>query len=138
MMKFLPPRLRMPVQMIVGGAIVTVISVIITGWVAAAFLVPFVVIAAAWYYYLGGGDSDVAAVVLGRGDERQAYRRLRMQALVGRVLSLGVAVISIVAVGTKVALWPVAVLVALIPLSLLAGWAMYREHPDGREQQVGH
>ncbi|MFZ0189899.1 MAG: hypothetical protein WAL72_23500 [Streptosporangiaceae bacterium] len=138
MMKFLPPRLRMPVQMIVGGAIVTVISVIITGWAAAAFLVPFVIIAAAWYYYLGGGDSDAAAVVLGRGDERQAYRRLRMQALVGRVLSLAVAVISIVAVGAKVTLWPIAVLVALIPLSLLAGWAMYREHPDGRGQQVGH
>ena len=70
--------------------------------------------------------------------ETRAYRRLKMQALVGRVLSLAVAVISIVAAGAKVTLWPVAVLVALIPLSLLAGWAMYREHPDGREQQVGH
>jgi uncharacterized membrane protein len=49
-----------------------VISVIVTGSVAAAFLVPFVIIAAAWYCYLGGGDSDAAAVVLGRGDERQA------------------------------------------------------------------
>ena len=71
MMKFLPPRLRMPVQMMVGGSIVTVIGVIFSGWV-------------------------------------------------------------------KITLWPLVVLVALIPLSLLAGWALYREHPGGREQQAGH
>ena len=138
MMKFLPPRLRAPVNMIVGGSVITVIGVILNGWVAAAFLIPFVVIFTAWYYVLGGGDSDLAAVVLGQGDERQAYRRLRMQALVGRVLSLAVGVISIVAVAVKATLWPVLVLVGLLPLTLLAGWAMYREHPDGREQQVGH
>src|ERR1700726_4039210 len=113
MMKFLPPRLQMPVQMLVGGSVMTVVGVIISGWVAAAFLVPFVVIVTAWYYYLGGGDSDVAAIVLGQGDERQAYRRLRMQALVGRVLSLAVAVISVVTVAVKATLWPIAVLVAL-------------------------
>ena len=61
-----------------------------------------------------------------------------MQALVGRVLSLAVGVISIVAVAAKATLWPVFVLVGLLPLTILAGWAMYREHPDGREQQVGH
>jgi len=138
MLKFLPPRLRIPVRMFVGGSVMTVVGVIISGWVAAAFLVPFVIIVTVWYYHLGGGDSDVAAVVLGQGDERQAYRRLRMQALVGRVLSMAVAVISVVAVAVKATLWPIAVLVALLPLTLLAGWVLYREHPGGREQQVGH
>ena len=138
MLKFLPPRLRIPVRMFVGGSVMTVVGVIISGWVAAAFLVPFVIIVTVWYYHLGGGDSDVAAVVLGQGDERQAYRRLRMQALVGRVLSMAVAVISVVAVAVKATLWPIAVLVALLPLTLLAGWVLYREHPGGRERQVGH
>jgi hypothetical protein len=138
MMKFLPPRLRTPVRMLVGGSVITVIGVIINGWMAAAFLIPFVVIFTVWYYVLGGGDSDLAAVVLGQGDERQAYRRLRMQALMGRVLSLAVGVVSIVAVAVKATLWPVLVLVGLLPLTLLAGWVLYREHPDGREQQVGH
>src|ERR1700733_7897431 len=138
MLKFLPPRLRIPVRMFVGGSVMTVVGVIISGWVAAAFLVPFVIIVTVWYYHLGGGDSDVAAVVLGQGDERQAYRRLRMQALVGRVLSMAVAVISVVAVAVKATLWPIAVLVALLPLTLLEGWVLYREHPGGRERQVGH
>ena len=137
MMKFLPPRLRAPVNMIVGGSVITVIGVILNGWVAAAFLIPFTIICTAWYYVLGGGDSDLAAVLLGRGDERQAYRRLRMQALVGRVLSLAVGVICIAAVAAKATLWPVFVLVGLLPLTILAGWLIYREHPGGREQQVG-
>ena len=136
-MKFLPPRLRAPVNMIVGGSVITVIGVILNGWVAAAFLIPFTIICTAWYYVLGGGDSDLAAVLLGRGDERQAYRRLRMQALVGRVLSLAVGVICIAAVAAKATLWPVFVLVGLLPLTILAGWLIYREHPGGREQQVG-
>ena len=138
MMKFLPPRLQMPAQMLVGGSVMTVVGVIISGWMAAAFIVPFVVIVTAWYYYLGAGDSDVAAVVLGHGDERQAFRRLQMQALAGRVLSLGIAVVSIAAVAAKATLWPVAVLVGLIPVSLLVGWTLYREHPDGHQQQIRH
>src|SRR5580700_3422333 len=68
MMKFLPPRLRAPVSMIVGGSVITVIGVILNGWVAAAFLIPFAVICTVWYYVLGGGDSDLAAVFLGQGD----------------------------------------------------------------------
>jgi len=56
-MKFLPPRLQMPFQMLVVGAVGTAVGVIFWGW---------------------------AAVVLGRGDERQAYRRLQMQALGAR------------------------------------------------------
>jgi hypothetical protein len=31
MMKFLPPRLRAPVSMIVGGSVITVIGVILNG-----------------------------------------------------------------------------------------------------------
>jgi hypothetical protein len=138
MMKFLPPRLRAPVNMLVGGSVITVIGVIVNGWMAAAFLIPFVIICTAGYYVLGGGDSDLAAVFLGQGDERQSYRRLRMQALVGRVLSLAVAVISIVAVAVKATLWPVLVLVGLLPLTILAGWVIYREHPGAGEQPTGN
>ena len=138
MMKFLPPRLQMPVQMLVAGAVGTAIGVIFWGWAALVTVLPFTLVVAAWYYYLGGGDSDAAAVVLGHGDERQAYRRLQMQALGGRVLSLGIAAVSIAAVAAKATLWPVAVLVGLIPVSVLVGWMLYRDHPDGHQQQIRH
>ena len=106
MMKFLPPRLRMPVQMLVVGTIGTVFGVIAWGWTATVTILPFTLIVAAWYYVLGGRDSDLSAVVLGRGDERQEYRRLRMQALMGQVMSLAVGVTFIIAVATKTASWP--------------------------------
>jgi hypothetical protein len=138
MMKFLPPRLRMPAQMLVVGTVGTVIGVIVWGWVAAVTILPFTLIVAAWYYVLGGTDSDVAAIVLGRGDERQAYRRLRMQALMGQVMSVAVGVTFIVAVATKTTTWPFAVLVPLPVLSLVVGGLIYREHPGRREQQAGN
>jgi len=138
MMKFLPPRLRMPVQMLVVGGVGTVIGVIVWGWVAAVTILPFTLIVAAWYYVLGGTDGDVAAMVLGRGDERQAYRRLRMQALMGQVMSVAVGVTFIVAVATKTTLWPFAVLVPLPVLSLVVGGLIYREHPGAGEQHAGH
>src|SRR5487761_1311160 len=100
-MKFLPPRLQMPVQMLVVGAVGTAIGVIFWGWAALVTILPFTLVVA-------------AAVVLGHGDERQAYRRLQMQALGGRVLSLGIAAVSLAAVAAKATLWPVAVLVGLI------------------------
>jgi hypothetical protein len=136
MMKFLPPRLRMPVQMLVVGTIGTVFGVIAWGWTALITILPFTLIVAAWYYVLGGRDSDLSAVVLGRGDERQEYRRLRMQALMGQVMSLAVGVTFIIAVATKTASWPFAVLVPLPILSLVAGGLIYRDHPGAR-QQVG-
>ena len=138
MMKFLPPRLRMPVQMLVVGGVGTVIGVIVWGWVAAVTILPFTLIVAAWYYVLGGTDGDVAAMVLGRGDERQAYRRLRMQALMGQVMSVAVGGTFIVAVATKTTLWPFAVLVPLPVLSLVVGGLIYREHPGAGEQHAGH
>ena len=138
MMKFLPPRLRMPVQMLVVGAVGTLIGVIVWGWVAVVTILPFTLIVAAWYYVLGGRDSDVAAIVLGRGDERQAYRRLRMQALMGQVMSVAVGVTFIVAVATKTTMWPFAVLVPLPVLSLVVGGLIYREHPGAGEQHAGH
>jgi hypothetical protein len=138
MMKFLPPRLRMPVQMLVVGAVGTVIGVIVWGWTALVTILPFTLIVAAWYYALGRTDTDLAAIVLGRGDERQAYRRLRMQALMGQVMSLAVGVTFIVAVATKTTLWPFAILVPLPVLSLVVGGLIYRDRPGGREQQIGH
>jgi peptidoglycan/LPS O-acetylase OafA/YrhL len=138
MLKFLPPRLRMPVQMLAVGAVGTVFGVIAWGWAATVTILPFTLLVAAWYYVLGGRESDMSALVLGRGDERQEYRQLRMQALMGQVMSLAVGVTFIIAVATKTTTWPFAVLVPLPILTLVAGGLIYREHPGGREQQIGH
>jgi hypothetical protein len=77
------------------------------------------------FLVLGGRDTDAGAAVRRELDERQAQQRLRVQALVGRVLSLGMAVGYVVASATKVTLWPWATLLGLLVVSFLAGWLVY-------------
>jgi hypothetical protein len=78
-------------------------------------------------------DTDLGAVLRRQPDERQAYVRLRVQALVGRVFSVAVAVAYVVASATKVMLWPWAVLLGLLAVAWLAGWLMYGERGGGRD-----
>ena len=138
MMKSIPPRLRKPVQMIVVGAAATVFAVALYGWVAALYLGPFVLVAAAGWYMVGRRDSDLAAMARRQVDERQAYRQLKMQALVGKVMTVAAVVAFLIAIAVKATLWPFFVFVALPGLAGLAGWVIYREHGEGREQQVEH
>jgi hypothetical protein len=137
MMKFVPPRLRMPARMIVFGSAAVVIAVIAYGWVSVLFLVPFILAAAAGYYLWGGRDSDTAAMIRQQTDERQQNFQLKVQALIGRVMSAAAAVAYLVAVAVKATIWPFAIFVALPALSLFAGWVIYREHGGGRDSSSG-
>jgi hypothetical protein len=139
MTRSLPPRLRAPVIMLVGGAGIDAIAVAAWGWGSLASLGPLTVAAAIGYYVLARRDSDFSAMLRDQADERQAYRRLKIQALVGRVTSAAAAVAYLAAALAKATLWPFAIFVAIAGVAFLAGWLIYREHPGaGEQQQVGH
>ncbi len=136
MYKNLPTRLRAPLRVLAAGAVVVAVAVSVHGWGSPVFLVliPFVLLAAVGYYLWGGGDGDLAAAVRHENDERQERRRLRVQALVGRVMSLAVVAACLVAYGLGAPLWPFAVALALPVLATAAGWLLYRDGvgPAGR------
>ena len=133
MLKFLPPRLRMPVRLLVVGAIAIGIGVAVYGWSTVPVVGPFVLVAAAGYYVVGGRDSDAGALVRGQADERQAYRQLQMQALVGKVMTAAAVIAYFAALVVKATLWPFALAIAVPVLTMLAGRVIYREHGDGQD-----
>jgi L-alanine-DL-glutamate epimerase-like enolase superfamily enzyme len=137
MTKFLPPRLRAPVYMLVGGGVIDVIAGLAWGWHSLVSLVPLTVAAVVAYYVLGRRDSDFSAMLRDQADERQAYRRLKIQALVGRVTTLAAVIAYLAAALAKVTLWPFAIFVAVPGVTFLLGWLIYREHTGAGEQQVG-
>jgi hypothetical protein len=75
-----------------------------------------------------------ATAILRQADERQEYERLRVQALVGRVLSIAVAIAYAVAVAVKAQLWPWAVLLGVMATSFVVGRMVYGPHGDGPDQ----
>ncbi len=63
-------------------------------------------VVAAGLWLVAGRDSDAGAITRRQVDERQAWQRLQVQALVGRVLAVAVAIAYLVAVAGKATLWP--------------------------------
>jgi hypothetical protein len=55
---------------------------------------------------LAGRDSDFAAMLREQAGERQAERRLKLQALVGRVTALAASAAFLAAIAAKATLWP--------------------------------
>lgn len=102
------------------------------GWASVVYVLPIPVLAITAFYVWGGRESDVGAAIRRQLDERQANERLRVQALVGRVLSLAVAVGYMVAAAAKVTLWPWAILLGLVAVSFLVGRLIYGEHAGQR------
>jgi MFS family permease len=133
----LPPRLRAPVVFLTAGLVALAVGGATYSWASAAYLSPVVIAVAVGYYLLAGRDSDAGAIVRREVDERQAQQRLRVQALVGRVLGLAVAVAYLVAVATKATLWPWAVLLAVLAVAFLAGWLRYRERAGRSDDDPG-
>jgi hypothetical protein len=127
MRKQIPARLRAPTIMATGGAAVVIVVGLAHGWSSAGAGIPVVVLATVGYYLWSGKDTDSGAVIRHQPDERQAALRLKVQALVGQVMSLAAVVTYLVAASTKVTLWPFAILVALPAVTFTAGWLAYRE-----------
>src|SRR5487761_297868 len=91
-MRSIPPRLRAPLMMVVFGAVFGAAAVAGYGWGGLLHLGPVIVAGPVVYYVWGGRNSDSAAMVRQQVDERQAYRGLKIQAVMARVMSIGACV----------------------------------------------
>jgi hypothetical protein len=136
-MRPLPPRLRAPLAMLIGGVILAAIAVPGHGWVPLLFLGPFTAVFSVAWYLWGGRDSDFGALIRDRPDERQAQRRLKAQALVGVVMSGTAVVVYLAALAAKVPLWPLDIFIIVPAVTFIIGWAIYREPRDGRDESPG-
>ncbi|NUP50079.1 MAG: hypothetical protein HOW97_22615 [Catenulispora sp.] len=123
----IPARLRAPLLIAVAGLAVGSVDVARYGWAAGPVVVLAVVVVGVpvVLYRWGARDTDSGAAIRRQLDERQAFQRLRVQALVGRVMTLAAAGAFLGAVGAKATLWPFAVALALPVLSALVGRAFY-------------
>jgi hypothetical protein len=124
----LPPRLRTPALFAVLAIAVLAIGGAVHGWKTVLDVLPVPIAVIIGLYLWAGRDSEAGALIRHDLDERQAAARLKVQALVGRVLSLAVAVAYVVASTSKTTLWPWAVLLGLTVGTFLIGWLMYGEH----------
>jgi 4-hydroxybenzoate polyprenyltransferase len=132
MKRSIPSRPRAPATLVIGAAIVLVIGGATHGWATLVDIVPIPVILVGAFYVLSGRDSDTGALVRHQLDERQEHERLKVQALVGRVLSVAVAVAYIAASAARTALWPWAILLGLMAISFIVGRLIYGEHLTSR------
>jgi uncharacterized membrane protein YtjA (UPF0391 family) len=137
MMRSIPPRLRSPLILLVCGAVFAAVAVAAYGWGSLLHLGPVIILGPALYYVWGGRNSDSAAMIRYQVDERQTYRQLRIQAVVGRIMSGGAGIAFLAAWAAKVTLWPFAIFLALFVVALLAGWVITRERGDGRDDSPG-
>jgi hypothetical protein len=137
MMRSIPPRLRAPLMMLVFGAVFAAAAVAGYGWGSLLHLGPVIIAGPAVYYVWGGRNSDYAAMIRQQLDERQAYRGLRIGAVVGRVMSIGACLAFLAAWAAKATLWPFEIFLALFAVGLLAGWVITRERGDGRDDSNG-
>jgi hypothetical protein len=136
MMRFIRPRLRVPVAVAVLGTAATAAVVVSQGWTTAIYVAIAWVVLAVGYYIWGGKDSDVGAVIGSRADERQASLEMKVTALQGKVMTAAAAVAFLIAVAVKATIWPFAIFVALAGLSGFAGWAIYRQDGSGQDDGV--
>jgi len=137
MMRSIPPRLRAPLMMLAFGAVFAAVAAAAYGWASLLHLGPVIAAGPVVYYVWGGRDSDSAAMVRQQVDERQAHRGLKIQAVVGRVMSIGASVAFLAAWAAKATLWPFEIFLALFVIALVAGWVMTRERGDGRDDGPG-
>jgi hypothetical protein len=136
-MRSIPPRLRSPLILLACGAVFAAVAVAAYGWGSLLHFGPVIILGQALYYVWGGRNSDSAAMIRHQVDERQAYRQLKIQAVVGRIMSGGASIAFLAAWAAKVTLWPFAIFLALFVVALFAGWVITRERGDGRDDSPG-
>jgi hypothetical protein len=128
--------LRAPLTIAVIGAGALIVGGAVHGWATVLYVAPIVVALVIGYYVWAGRDSDMAALIRREPDERQVDLRLKVQALIGRVLSPAVAVAYIVAISTHMTLWPFAILLSVPFVVGAIGWSVYREHQNNTSKSA--
>lgn len=138
-MKTPPRRLRAPLLFALLALVVVAIGGATYGWSSVPDAIPVLVLITVGLFLVGSRDSDAGAVVRRQLDERQSHQRLQVQALVGQVLSIAVAIGYLIAVVTKSALWPFGSLLGVLAVTFAAGWWLHGEHgPHHGENTEAH
>jgi len=130
-MRPVPPRLRAPLSILAGGAVIGAIVPYAHGWKSLLGLGLLTGVYAAGWYLAGGRDSDFGALMSAKLDERQAYRRLKAQALVGIVMSRIAGVACLAAMAARATIWPFEIIAFVPGVTFFVGWAIYREPGGG-------
>jgi hypothetical protein len=128
------PRLHGPLRLAAGALAVMAIGGATYGWASIADVAPIVIVAIVGLYLWSARDSDSGALIRRQLDERLEHQRLQVQALVGRVLSLAVAVAYTIAVAAKATLWPWAILLGVMAVAFVGARLHYGERGSGDEE----
>ena len=129
-----PARWRAPLAIAIIGAGALIVGGAVHGWATVLYVAPIIIIAIVGYWIWAGRDTDTAALIRREPDERQAELRLKIQALIGRVLSLAVAVAYLYALSRHMTLWPFAALLSVPFIVGAIAWFIYHEHPTNTSQ----
>lgn len=129
-----PRRLRTLVIFAVGSVAVLVVGGATHGWSGVAYVLPIPIVVVVAFFVLGRRDTEAGALISRELDERQALERLEVQALVGRVLSIAVAIAYTIAWATGMTLWPWGVMLGVMTFAFVAGRLVHRwrggDHAD--------
>jgi hypothetical protein len=129
----LPARWRAPAILGVAAVAAVLVGGATHGWGTVPYVLPIPIAVLVFLSVMARTDTDYGASLRFQYDERQAEQRYRIQALVGRVLSVAVAVAYLVALAVGATIWPYAVLVGLMAVTFVAGRFRYDEHGSGDE-----
>jgi hypothetical protein len=135
MMRALPPRWRSPAILAIVAVVALAIGGASHGWKTVLYVLPIPLAVGTFMFAMAGRESDYGAVLRRQLDERQSLQRLKIQALVGRVLSLAVAIAYVVVIATRAVLWPWAILVGVMAIAFVAGQLIYGERGEGSSSE---
>ena len=133
MKHWLPPRWRTPTVLIAAALVALVIGGASHGWKTVPEVLPIPLLVGIFLFVMARRESDYGASLRRQLDERQVLVQLKIQALVGRVLSVAVAVAYLVAVSVRRTIWPFAVLLGLMAIAYVTARLVYGEHSGDDE-----
>ncbi|MBV9092989.1 MAG: hypothetical protein JO132_03780 [Streptosporangiaceae bacterium] len=140
MMTFISPRLRKPAWTVLAGAVFAAAWVIRGGpqWWLWVSLVAVATAARAFAFWAWAGeDSDVAALVGSRADERQKQLSLRSRALAFNLTALAAFAGLTAAVALRASWWwPFAVVLGILGFGYLLGLSSYGIAEEGTPDDV--
>ena len=131
MKQFVPRRLHAPAILAVVSVAALAVGGATHGWSGVAYVLPIPIVVVVAFFVLGGRDTDTGALIRRDLDERQAHERLKVQALVGRIMSIAVAIAYTIAWATGTTLWPWGAMLGLMAAAFIAGRLFYAEHGSG-------
>ena len=129
-----PARWRSPAILALVATAAVIAGGATHGWGTVPYVLPIPIAVLVFMSAMARTDTDCGASLRFQYDERQSLQRYKIQALVGRVLSVAVAVAYLVALAVGATIWPYAVLLGLMALTFVAGRLRYDELGRGEDE----